>query len=87
MSRYSVLLTPKAEKEYKKLNPTIKTRLAKTISNLSLNQLPQQFKYLTGNHLAQFRVRVGDYRILYDIYHKDKTVLILRIGHRRDIYK
>ncbi|MBI4087267.1 MAG: type II toxin-antitoxin system RelE/ParE family toxin [Candidatus Liptonbacteria bacterium] len=44
-------------------------------------------KQLHDNRLAQFRLRVGDYRILYDVYPKDAIVYILRIGHRRDIYR
>ena len=37
--------------------------------------------------MADFRVRVGDYRILYDIYEEDKAVYIIRIGYRKDVYK
>ncbi|PIZ64080.1 type II toxin-antitoxin system mRNA interferase toxin, RelE/StbE family [Candidatus Roizmanbacteria bacterium CG_4_9_14_0_2_um_filter_39_13] len=85
--KYQVLLTKKAQKDFQKLDPSLQKPILKTILDLCNNQKPQQFTALKGKNIAQFRVRVGDYRVLYDIYDEDKTILIFRIGHRKDIYR
>lgn len=87
MSKYKIVITSKAQKDFKKLDPQIQKKVATAIILLETNRTPQQFKPLKGYEIAQSRLRIGDYRILYDVYDEDKTVLILRIGHRRNIYK
>lgn len=87
MSRYRIYLTPRAEKDYRKLAPQVQTRIKKAILRLETDRTPPQFKTLVGKDIAQFRIRIGDYRILYDVYDRDRMVLILRIGHRKDIYR
>lgn len=87
MSKYKIVISSKAQRDFKKLDLQIQKRIATTIISLEKNRTPQQFKPLKGYEIAQFRLRIGDYRILYDVYDENKTVLILRIGHRRDIYK
>lgn len=57
------------------------------MQSLKTERFPQQFKQLKGKDIAQCRLRVGDYRILYDVYNDDSIVLILQIGHRKDIYR
>lgn len=87
MTNYQIQITTKAQKDLKKLPTAIRKRLIQAISQLAINRYPQQFKPLMGKEIAQFRLRVGDYRILYDVYEESRIVLILRIGHRKDIYK
>ncbi len=87
MSNYSIQLTSHAIKDIKKLPPSIRQRIIRSIKSLATNQFPPQFKTLVGKNVAQYRLRVGDYRILYDVYESDNTVLILRLGHRKDIYR
>lgn len=87
MSKYKVIITTKAQKDFKKLDPKIKNKIASEILLLETNRTPQQFKPLKGHEIAQYRLRIGDYRILYDVYDEDREVLILRIGHRKDIYR
>ncbi|MBI4130326.1 type II toxin-antitoxin system RelE/ParE family toxin [Candidatus Roizmanbacteria bacterium] len=87
MSSYTIEITSKAQKDLKKLNPAIRSRIEKEILKLELDQKPQQFKPLMGRKIAQYRIRVGDYRVLYDLYPEDNVVLILRIGHRKEIYR
>ena len=86
-TKYSIQFTSKAKKDLKKLNSQVQKRIIVAIESLQVNRHPQQFKPIVGKNIAQFRIRVGDYRILYDTYDQDKTVLILRIGHRKWIYK
>ena len=85
--RYRIRISPAAQRDFQRLDKTIQDRMAIAILKLETNRHPQQFKPLAGRATAQFRLRVGDYRILYDVYDEKKTVLILRIGHRRDIYR
>lgn len=85
--KYTVDLTKKAHKDFIKLDPSLQKPILKTLRGLGFDQKPQQFKALKGKNIAQFRMRVGDYRILYDVYDDEKVVLIFRIGHRKDIYR
>jgi len=87
MVNYQVRLTSRAEKDFRKLDAKIKARILKPILDLKINRFPQQFKPLMGREIAQFRLRIGDWRVLYDVYDEDKVVLILKIGHRKDIYR
>lgn len=87
MSKYRVYLTSRAERDFKKLSPQVKERIKKTILKLESKRYPPQFKSLIGKDIAQSRLRIGDYRVLYDVYEEDEVVLILRIGHRKEIYR
>lgn len=87
MSKYNLQISSKTQKDFKKLNPQIKKRISKAILQLEKNRYPQQFKPLMGRRIAQYRLRIGDYRVLYDVYDDDEAVLVMRIGHRKDIYR
>jgi mRNA interferase RelE/StbE len=56
-----------------------------------LSSTPKEYgtaiKTLKGNLVGLFRLRVGDYRVIYRIFEENKEVLILKIGHRKDAYK
>lgn len=85
---FRILLSPRADKDLKKLSLDIRRKLDLTFRKLSENPFQiSQTKYLKDRKLANFRIRMGDYRILYDVYTENNTVYILRIGHRKDIYK
>jgi len=85
--KYRIVLSGKAERDIKKLDKPVRERVVKAVKNLSLVRYPQQFKPLVGSKIAQCRLRVGDYRVLYDVYDQDGAVLVIRVGHRRDIYR
>ncbi len=87
MSSFQIQITSKAKKDFKRLDPQVKKRISSAILLLETNRYPQQFKPLMGKDLAQYRLRIGDHRVLYDVYEDDGVVLILRIGHRKDIYR
>lgn len=87
MAQYDIFVSQRAKKEYQKLDATVKHRINKAILQLETNRTPQQFKPLMGSKAAKFRLRIGDWRVLYDVYDENQTVLILRIGHRKDIYR
>lgn len=84
---YQIQISKKAQKDLKKIDKKAQQKIIDAILKLKTQHKSQQMKPLIGSRIAQFRLRVGDYRILYDVYNQDKTVLILRIGHRREIYR
>ena len=61
-------------------------RIAKKIDSLEQNPIPKDSKKLKGE-TDLYHVRVGDYRILYFFQNLHLTVLVIRVGHRKDIYK
>lgn len=85
---YEVVFAEKALKSLKKMDKHISSLIIGWIEkNLQGCTDPRQFgKGLTANRSGQWRYRVGDYRLLADIQDEKITILIINIGHRRDIY-
>lgn len=83
--KYEVILPASVQKQFRKLPSTVSTRLENALLNLEKNPRPAGAKKLRGRD--GWRVRVGDYRILYDIQDHQLIVLIIQIGHRRDVYR
>lgn len=83
---YQVLITRSAEKQLKKMTLQVQRKVAAVIMSLAIEPRPYGSKKLTGT-VSSYRVRVGDYRIIYDIYEHEIVVSVLKIGHRRDIYR
>lgn len=86
--RYSVEYTTQAVKALKKLDgQTRRLILAWIEKNLVGCENPRiHGKGLTSNHSSEWRYRVGDYRIIADISEEKVIILVLRIGHKSDIY-
>ena len=83
---YQVLIARSAEKQLKKLSPEVQRKIAAVIVSLAVDPRPYGSKKLTGTDNS-YRLRVGDYRVVYDIYEREIVVSVLKIGHRRDIYR
>jgi mRNA interferase RelE/StbE len=81
---YRILLTKRAVKDLGKLSEDVKLRIKEKF-NLLLNDPTGIGKKLSSPLIGTYRLRVGDYRVIFDI--DDDKVIILRIGHRKDIYK
>lgn len=86
MAKYKILFSSTAEKSLKRIPQKHLVRILDVIQALSLNPYPDGCRKLTGEDNA-FRVRYGQYRIIYEIENKRLIVLVLKIGHRKDIYK
>jgi mRNA interferase RelE/StbE len=85
---YSVEFLPSAERELAKLGPAVQRRLGTSIDRLADEPKPRGAKLLVGSageHV--WRIRVGEYRVLYQIADDRLVVLIIRVGHRREIYR
>ena len=87
--KFKVKFTETALKELKKLDKhTASLILGWIRKNLEDCENPRAHgKALTANHSGEWRYRVGDYRILAEIQDEEIIILVLTVGHRRDIYK
>ncbi len=83
---YTVELRPSARRELLKLRRHDQLRLVRAMDALAANPRPRGVKKLSGPD-DLYRVRVGDYRIVYQIHDDRLIVLVVRIGHRRDVYR
>jgi mRNA interferase RelE/StbE len=83
--KYSVLILRRAQKSLEKIREPEYKRIKTAISDLGNIPRPQGCKKLSGRD--GWRIRVGDYRILYEIKDSTLIVLIVDIGHRREIYR
>jgi mRNA interferase RelE/StbE len=84
---YKVELTPEALKELVQLDPVISKRICKKIDWLSMNFENIVPEPLKGHFEGVYKLRIGDWRAIYDVNSKAKLIRIHLIGHRRDIYK
>ena len=86
--RWRVLFKSSAYKEYKKLHKHNKQKIKDTLRMLQINPFSEalQIKKIYGKEHC-FRIRVGDYRIIYSIKKRQLIIQIIRIGHRQDIYR
>ncbi len=82
---YNVSLKPLAEKQFSKLPKDIQKRLFAAFLTLADNPRPHGCIKLQGK-ADYFRVRAGNYRIVYTVIDHELKVLVLSLGHRRDIY-
>lgn len=85
-SPYSVLYDPKALKELSKLDKPTARRVVTAIGQLSAEPHPAGMRALVG-FPGFFRIRVGDYRIVYTVNDSELIVLVLRVAHRSVVYR
>jgi mRNA interferase RelE/StbE len=83
---YRIEFTPRAVRDLKSLDRQIRARIANRIDALAENPRPQGVKKIEGEE-ELYRLRVGDYRILYQVKAKVLLVLIVGVGHRREVYR
>jgi len=83
---YTVIIENKAQKEFLKLSPPHDNSVKKSINALEKNARPHGVKKLSGTKDG-YRVRVGDYRILYTINDRKKIITVYRIRHRSEVYR
>lgn len=88
MPGYSVEFTKSAKKEFDLLSKKIQDKVVEALSFLSQNPFSEflKFKKLKGADFL-YRIRLGDYRIVYEIRSQILIVLVIKIGHRRDVYR
>ncbi|WP_322760044.1 type II toxin-antitoxin system RelE/ParE family toxin [Frankia sp. Cr2] len=90
--RYTVSVAPHALRQLRRLGPTARRRVQAVIDLLAEDPRPPAARQLVGG-AGEWRVRTGDYRIVYDIQDKGLIVLVVlvvldvAVGHRRDVYR
>jgi len=85
VANYELLIKRSAAKELEALPTTYRRRIVARIQKLSADPRPPGVEKLSG--AEQYRIRQGDYRVLYEIDDGRKMVTIVRIAHRRDVYR
>ena len=85
MTRYSVELTSAAAKQVRKLDAPARARVLRALAGLGDEPRPSGVKKLVGTDNA-WRIRVGDYRVIYEIDDGSVVVVVFRVAHRRDVY-
>ncbi len=85
MASYKVLIKRSAAKELKALALKDRRRVVDRIRGLATDPRPQGCEKLSGED--KYRIRQGDLRIVYEITDSELTVMIVKVGHRRDVYR
>jgi mRNA interferase RelE/StbE len=83
---YEVRLAPAAVRQLRKLDPPGRRRVQAAIDLLTEDPRPPGSRQLIGGS-GEWRVRTGDFRIIYDIRDRELLVLVVKVGHRRDVYE
>ncbi len=82
---YKILLSTKASDFLKKLDKSTRDRVENKLKDLSNN--PELGKPLVGRLSGLWSLRVGDYRAIYQIKNEELLILVLKIGHRKNVYE
>ena len=85
MAKYTVSLSKRAQKQLDKLSDSIAEPIFTAIQNLADNPRPHGCKKLKGRN--GYRIRIGDYRVIYEIIDSALLVDVIDLGNRKDIYQ
>ena len=86
MAKYRLEVKEKAVKELARVRPDMGIRLLQSMESLASDPRPRQSHKLGGSENC-YRLRVGDYRVLYQVDDEAELVTIFKIGHRREVYR
>ncbi len=81
---YELIYSPSSVKQLEKLEPNIKERILIALERLRIRPESCDIKKLVG--MQGYRFRVGDYRVIFDMEKDKLIILVLQIGHRKNIY-
>ena len=85
MSKYSIEITTSAQRQFKKLPQDLQDRILPKLFELEIHPKPFGTKKLADSDF--YRIRVGDYRVIYSVDDSMRNIKILDIAHRREIYR
>jgi mRNA interferase RelE/StbE len=85
MALYKILFMPSVEKDFRRIPKTERSKILKRIDTLTTNPKPYGCEKLTPQN--RYRIRQGDYRILYSLQDNESTIWIVKVGHRKDVYR
>ena len=81
---YKIVITQRAVKDISKLDKKMKERIAEKLHLVAQNPVLYS-KKLTNPKIGTYRLRIGEYRVIFDL--ENSTMIVLRIGHRKEIYQ
>lgn len=83
---YEISYARSVLKSLRKLDRDTARRILQAIDALSVEPRPPGCRQLVGGN-GELRIRVGDYRVIYSVHDEEVVVLVLQVGHRREIYR
>ena len=83
---YEIFIEKKAEKDLRRLPKNYQNKIIQKILNLKDNPKPIEARKITSSE-NYYRIKVGDYRIIYEINYKEKRINIFRVRHRKEAYR
>ena len=83
---HRIVLSPAAARQIRKLDAPVRRRIQAAVELLALDPRPPAATRLVGG-AGEWRVRVGDHRIVYEIHDGELLVLVLTVGHRREVHR
>ena len=83
--KYEIKIRKKAQKSLAKIPSPFQSNIIEAIKQLAETPFSNQTKKLTGREA--WRIRIGNYRVIYEIIENELIVLVLNIGHRKNIYR
>lgn len=86
MTRYKIVWKNSANKELKRLPKDVIEKILLAVEKLSIDLNPIGSKKIAGS-ISTYRIRIGDYRVVYSSNNKYLVIEVVRVGHRKDIYK
>jgi len=84
---HEVVLSGQAQRALKRLPAEVFQRVIAAMRALGAEPRPPGCRKLQGSPRHDYRIRVGDHRVVYEIDDRDKTIRIMRVRHRRDVYR
>jgi mRNA interferase RelE/StbE len=84
---HKILFTRSADSDFQDLPIELKERVDTAIDGLSLDPRPDGVRKMKGANPPFWRIRIGDYRVIYRIDDESKEVVVARIRHRKDVYR
>lgn len=84
--RYRIEFKPSAEKSLAKLPTDLQKRIVRAVELLAKDPRPHGVVKMAGDDNL-WRIRVGDFRVVYEIHDSVLLVMVLRVGHRREVYR
>ena len=85
MKKYKIVIKPSVKKSISKLSRDLQLRIFGVIDSLQLDPYPPNARKLEGRD--GYRIRTGDYRIIYEVENQILTITVLVVGHRREVYR
>jgi mRNA interferase RelE/StbE len=86
VAAHRIAFTPAAQRHLASLDPPTRRRIARRIEALGTDPRPPGAEMLTGGE-GELRIRVGDWRVIYVVHDDELLVLVIKIGHRGDVYR